>query len=137
MIAYQRALARAVVAGGGSVPGVRDADVARFVEIALRKRLAALHALLPRTLAELGRAEFDSRYGAFARRRPPAGVDGYRTEAIAFARSVGTATARREARLAAAHGPSASFAIVRDGRYVTVLARLRRGGRLRVVKLFR
>ncbi|HYW54381.1 MAG TPA: hypothetical protein VE826_10435 [Dongiaceae bacterium] len=133
MIDYQRALARAVTGGAGPVPGVRDADVGTFVEIALRKRLAALHALLPRTLAALGRAAFD----ALARGRAPAGPDGYRDEAIAFARALGTATARREARIAAAHGPRASFAVVRDGRRVTVLARMRRGARLRVVQVLR
>jgi hypothetical protein len=137
MIAYQRALARAVTAGSGAVPGVRDADVAAFVEIGLRKRLAALHALLPRTLAELGRAAFDARYRAFACTRASAGADGYRDEALAFARSLGTATARREACIVAAHGPRASFAIVRDGRRITVLARLRRGARLRVVQVLR
>jgi hypothetical protein len=136
MIAYQRALAHAVAGDPGAVPGVRDADVATFVEIGSRKRLAALRALLPRTLAALGRAAFDARYRAFARTRAPAGPEGYRDEAIAFARSLGTATARREARVVAAHGPRASFAIVRDGRRITVLARLRRGARLRVVQVF-
>ena len=137
MIAYQRALARAVAGGGEAVPGVRGADVAAFVEIALRKRIAALHALLPRTSAELGRAAFDVRYRSFARTRAPAGPEGYRDEAIAFARSLDLATARREARIVAAHGPRPSFAIVRDGRRITVLARLRRGARLRVVQLMR
>lgn len=137
MIDYQRALARAVSGGAGAVPGVRDADVANFVEIALRKRLAALHALLPRTLAALGRTAFDARYRAFARERAPAGPEGYRDEAIAFARALGTPTARREARLAAAHGPRATFAVVRDGRRVTVLVRMWRGARLRVVQVFR
>lgn len=137
MIAYQQALARAVTRGGGAVPGVSDAHVARFVEMALRKRLTALHELLPRTLAALGRAAFDERYRAFAWARAPAGSDGYRAEAIAFARSLGTAAARREARIVAAYGPQRSFAVVRDGRRVTVLARLRRGARLRVVQLIR
>ena len=137
MIAYQRALARAVAGETCAVPGARGADVAAFVEIGLRKRLAALHALLPRTLAEAGRAAFDARYRAFARTRAPVGPEGYRAAAIAFARWLGTATARREARSVAAHGPQASFAIVRDGRRLTVLARLRRGARLRVVQVFR
>jgi hypothetical protein len=137
VIAYQRALARAVDGGTGAVPGVRDADVATFVKIALRKRLDALHALLPRTLAALGRAAFDARYRAFARTRAPAGPDSYRDEAIAFARSLGSATARREARIVAAHGPRASFAIVRDGTRISVLVRWRRGARLRVVQVTR
>jgi hypothetical protein len=137
MIAYQQALARAVLRGAGPVPGVRDEDVATFLEIAVRKRLAALSALLPQTFAALGRAAFDERYRAFARRRAPVGASGYRAEAIAFTRWLGTRTARREARVVAAHGPRASFAIVRDGRRVTVLARMRRGARLRVVQAFR
>ncbi|HWT05778.1 MAG TPA: hypothetical protein VN224_08475 [Xanthomonadales bacterium] len=137
MIDYQRALAQAVAGGRGAVPGVRDADVATFAEIALRKRLAALHALLPRTLAALGRAAFDARCRAFVRTRASVGPDGYRDEAIAFARALGTAAARREARVVAAYGPRASLAIVRDGRRVTVLARLRRGARLRVVQVVR
>lgn len=137
MIDYQRALARAVAAGTGAVPGVRDADVATFVEIGQRKRLDALRALLPRTLAELGRAAFGARYRAFARTRASVGPDGYRDEALAFARSLGTAIARREARIVEAYGPRASFAIVRDGRRITVLARLRRGARLRVVQVVR
>lgn len=136
MISYQQALARAVVRGAGAVPGVRDADVARFAEMALRKRLAALHDLLPLTLAALGRTAFDERYRAFARARAPVGPEEYRAEAIAFARSLGMPTARREARIVAAHGPQRSFAIVRHGRRVTMLARLRRGARLRVVHLF-
>jgi hypothetical protein len=137
VIAYQRALARAVTGHGGAVPGVRDADVESFVETALRKRLAALHALLPRTLAALGRAAFDARYRAFARERAPAGPDAYRREAIAFARALGTATARREARVITANGPRASFAVVRDGRRITVLVRPWREARLRVVQVFR
>ena len=136
MIAYQQALARAVAHGGGAVPGVRDPDVGRFAEMALRKRLAALQDLLPLTFAALGRPAFEERYRAFARARAPVGPEQYRDEAIAFARSLGTATARREARIAAAHGPQRSFAIVRDGRRVTIFARLRRGARLRVVQLF-
>ena len=136
MIAYQQALARAVAHGGGAVPGVGDADVARFAEMALRKRLAALHDLLPLTLAALGRTALDERYRAFARERMPVGPEQYRDEAIAFARSLGTATARREARIVAAYGPQRSFAIVRDGRRVALLARLRRGARLCVVHLF-
>ena len=137
MIDYQRALARAVDRGTRGIPGVRDADVITFVEIALRKRLAALHALLPRTLASLGLATFDARYRAFATARSPIGPDRYRDVAIAFARSVGSATARREARIVAAHGPRASFAVVRDGPHVTVLMRWRCGARLRVVQVFR
>jgi hypothetical protein len=137
VIDYQRTLARAVAGGTGAVPGVRDANVATFVEIGQRKRLDALHALLPRTLAELGRAAFDACYRAFARTRAPVGAAGYRDEALAFVRSLDTATARREARVVAAHGPRASFAIVRDGRRITVLARLRRGARLRVVQVLR
>ena len=137
MIAYQRALARAVAEGAGAVPGVRAADVAIFAGIGLRKQLAALRALLPNTLAALGRAEFDARCAAFARTRAAAGPAEYRAEAIAFARSLGTATARREARIVAAHGPRASFAVVRDGRRITVFVRPRHGARLRVVNLFR
>lgn len=137
MIAYQRALADAVAGGSGAVPGVHDAGVATFVAIALRKRRGALHALLPRTLAALGHPEFDARYGAFARGRAPVGPDGYRDEAIAFARALGTPAARREARILGVYGSRASFAVVRDGRRITVLARLRRGARLRVVQLVR
>jgi hypothetical protein len=137
VIAYQRALARAVEGETPAVPGVRDADVATFVESALRKRLAALHALLPRTLAVFGRAAFETRYRAFARARAPAGPEGYRDEAVAFARSLGTPTARREARIVTAHGPRASFAIVRDGRRITILVRWRRGARLHVIQVVR
>jgi hypothetical protein len=137
VIEYQRSLARAVSGDLGAVPGVRRTDVVDFVQIALRKRHAALYTLLPRTLAALGRAAFDARYRAFAGNRPPVGPQGYRAEAIAFARSLGMASARREARLAAADAPGASFAVLRDGRRITVLARMWRGARLRVVQVIR
>ncbi len=137
MIAYQDALARAVAGARTPVPGVRDADAAAFAEAALRKRLGALHALLPRTLAAHGRAQFDLRYRAFARGRAAAAPEGYRGEAVAFARALGDGIARAEARVVAAHGPQASLAIVREGRRLTVLVRLRHGGRLRVVQLWR
>ncbi|HTD34919.1 MAG TPA: hypothetical protein VK665_14725 [Candidatus Elarobacter sp.] len=135
--AYQRALALAIAHGGGEVPGVRCEDVARLAAIAARKRLAAVRATLPRMLAALGREEFDRRYRAFAAERMPCGPEGYREEAIAFARRLGGPVARREARLAAAHGPGRSFAAVRDGRRLTLLARFRNGSRLHVVQLGR
>jgi hypothetical protein len=136
MIDYQRALARAVVAGG-DVPGVARDGASRIAEIALRKRAAAVRALLPRTCAQLGRTAFDARYRAFARLRGGVGPEGYRAEAIAFARSLGEPVARVDARLARAYGPKRSFAIVREGWRVTLFARFRDGGRLYVVRLIR
>jgi hypothetical protein len=134
---YQRALVLAVAHGGGGVPGVRGRDVARLADIAARKRLAAIRSLLPRTLAALGRAELERRYRAFAAERMPCGPEGYREEAIAFARRLGGAVARREARIVAAHGPGRAFAIVREGRRITLFVRFRNGSRLRVVQLGR
>ena len=139
MIDYQRALAR-VVAGGeapAGVPGVSRGGVARLSEIALRKRAAAVRALLPRTCARLGRAAFDARYRAFARSHGDIGPAEYREEAIAFARSLGETVARVDARFARAHGPERSFAVVREGGRVTLIVRWRRGGRLHVVRLLR
>ncbi|MBV8367381.1 MAG: hypothetical protein JO036_00400 [Candidatus Eremiobacteraeota bacterium] len=140
MIDYQRALARAVVAGDDvpiDVPGVSRDGVTRLAEIALRKRAAAARALLPRTCAQLGRAAFDARYRAFARPRGGVGPQKYRDEAIAFACSLNEPVARTDARLARAHDPERSFAVVREGGVVTLFARLRRGGRLHVMRLLR
>jgi len=140
MIEYQHALARAVVAGrdaAADVPGVSREGVARLAEIALRKRAAAVRALLPRTCARLGRAAFDARYRAFAGARGGAGPEEYRDEAIAFARSLDEPVAQVDARVARVHGPKRSFAIVREDGCVTLFARLRRGGRLRVIRLLR
>jgi hypothetical protein len=140
MIDYQRAVADALTLGAGApneVPGVSREAVARLAEIALRKRAAAVRALLPRTCARLGRAAFDARYRAFARSCGGVGPEGYRAEAIAFARSLKEPEARIDARVARAHGPERSFAIVREGRRVTLFARLRRGGRLHIVRLLR
>ena len=138
MIDYQRALARAVVAEEDvqiDVPGVSVDGVTRLAQIVLRKRAAAVRALLPRTCAQLGRVAFDARYRAFARSRGGVGPEGYRDEAIAFACSLNEPVARADARLARAHGPERSFAVVREGGIVTLFARWRRGGRLRIVRL--
>ncbi|MBV8749413.1 MAG: hypothetical protein JO103_06845 [Candidatus Eremiobacteraeota bacterium] len=134
MIAYQRALARALTGERVAVPGVDEADVARYVEIVFRKRLTALRALLPRTLAACGRAAFEARYRAFAHGRESVGPEGYRDEAVAFARSVGLAVARVEARIVAAYGPSPVFTLLREGWRFTLYLRFRRGDRLRVVR---
>jgi hypothetical protein len=137
LVAYQRALALAVAHGGGAVPGVAHDDVSAFAEIALRKRLTALRALLPRTVAALGRARFEERYRAFAELRMPCGPECYRDEAVSFARSLGTPVARREARVVAAHGWRRTFALVREGRRMTILVRFRNGSRLHVVQFGR
>ena len=135
MIAYQRALARVLTGERLTVPGVDEADVAHYVEIVFRKRLTALRALLPRTLAACGRASFEARYRAFAHGRESVGPEGYRDEAVAFARSVGLPVARVEARIVAANGPGSVFTLLREGWRFTVYLRLRRAGRLRVVRL--
>ena len=137
LVEYQHALALAVAHGGGAVPSVDRRGVALFGDMAFRKRLAALRALLPNTVAALGRAAFEERYRAFAAERMPCGADGYRDEAVAFARSLGMPVARREARIVAAHGPRRTFAIVRDGRRIAVFVRFRDGSRLHVVQLGR
>jgi hypothetical protein len=137
MIAYQHALVLAVAHGGGGVPGVSDRDVAAFAEIAARKRILALRALLPRTVAALGLGAFDGRYRAFAANRMPCGPDRYRDEAIAFARSLCEPVAREEARTVAAHGPGRRLTLVREGRRITVYLRFRDTSRLHVVRLGR
>ena len=137
MIAYQHALTLAVAHGGGAVPGVHDREVATFAEMAARKRLAALRALLPRTLAALGLTAFERRYRAFAEHRMPCGPERYRDEAIAFARSLGEPVARDEARVVAAHGPGRRLALVREGRRITLYLRFRHKSRLHVVRLGR
>jgi len=137
VIAYQHALTLAVAHGGGGVPGVRDREVATFAEMAARKRLAALRALLPRTLAALGLTAFERRYRAFAANRMPCGPERYRDEAIAFARSLGEPVGRDEARSVAAHGPGRRLALVREGRRITLYVRFRHTTRLHAVRLGR
>ena len=134
MIAYERALA-AAVRGEAFASGIAPAALDAFVSQAMRKRLDALRALLPKTLATLGRAEFEARYRAFSAGRAPAGTGEYRAEAIAFARSLRTRASRDEAALLALRRPRAGFALLRSGRRLTLLVRLRRTGRLHVVQL--
>ncbi|BDE07026.1 hypothetical protein WPS_23020 [Vulcanimicrobium alpinum] len=133
MIAYERALA-AAVRGERVASAIAPAALDAFVAQAVRKRLDALRALLPATLASLGRAEFEARYRAFSAGRAPAGAGEYRAEAVAFARSLRMRESRREAALLAMRGPRAGFALVRTGRGLTLLMRLRRTGRLHVVQ---
>ena len=97
LAAYQHELAAAVCGYGVVAPAVERRCVDRLIAVVLRKRLAAAHALLPRTLATLGRRRFDDAYRAFALQRPPCGPQGYRRDARAFARTLGIGVAHREA----------------------------------------